>query len=111
MKVKSYIGLLSAGSLGGALLVGIFGWWMLESNARSNRELKEESQNSGVSSAEYSDVIAFLDASRNISKALEIYPENYSGVYGVVRDRLSAAKEGMRVILERHRKNYPVKIM
>ena len=111
MKVKSYIGLLSAGSLGGALLVGIFGWWMLESNARSNRELKEESKNSGVSSAEYSDVIAFLDASRDISKALEIYPENYSGVYGVARDRLSAAKEGMRVILERHRKNYPVKIM
>ena len=29
MKVRSYIGLLTAGSLGGALIVGIFGWWML----------------------------------------------------------------------------------
>ena len=42
---------------------------------------------------------------------MEIYPENYSGVYGVARDRISAAKEGIRVILEHHQNHYPAKIM
>ena len=95
MKVKTYIGLLSAGSLGGAFFIGIFGWWMLASNAKSNRELKEESRNSGASSAEYRDVLAFLNLSRGVFEAMEIYPENYSGVYGVARDRISAAKDGI----------------
>ena len=111
MKVKTYIGLLSAGSLGGAFFIGIFGWWMLASNAKSNRELKEESRNSGASSAEYRDVLAFLNLSRGVFEAMEIYPENYSGVYGVARDRISAAKEGIRVILEHHQNHYPAKIM
>ena len=74
MRVKTYIGLLSAGGLGGAL-IGIFGWWMLASNAKSNRELKEESRNSGASSAEYRDVLAFLNLSRGVFEAMEIYPK------------------------------------
>ena len=111
MRVKTYIGLLSAGGLGGAFLIGIFGWWMLASNAKSNRELKEESRNSGASSAEYRDVLAFLNLSRGVFEAMEIYPKNYSGIYGVARDRISAAKEGVRVILEQHQKHYPAKIM
>ena len=111
MKVKTYIGLLSAGSLGGAFFIGIFGWWMLASNAKSNRELKEESRNSGASSAEYRDVLAFLNLARGVFVAMEIYPENYSGVYGVARDRISAAKNGVSVILEHHQNHYPAKIM
>jgi signal transduction histidine kinase len=111
MKVKTYIGLLSVGSLGGAFFIGIFGWWMLASNAKSNRELKEESRNTGASSAEYRDVLAFLNLSRGVFETMEIYPENYSGVYGVARDRISAAKDGIRVILEHHQNHYPAKIM
>jgi hypothetical protein len=53
MKVRSYIGLLSSGSLGGALVVGLFGWWMLSGMNQSNRELEIESRNSGSSSSEY----------------------------------------------------------
>ena len=109
MRVKSYISLLSAGSLGGAVLVGAFGWWMLASNAESNRELKEESKNSGARSAEYSDIMDFLSSSRGVFKSMEIYPENYSGVYGVARDRIVAAKDAIRLIMERHQKNYPLK--
>jgi signal transduction histidine kinase len=109
MRVKSYISLLSAGSLGGAVLVGAFGWWMLVSNAESNRELKEESKNSGARSAEYSDIMDFLSSSRGVFKSMEIYPENYSGVYGVARDRIVAAKDAIRLIMERHQKNYPLK--
>ncbi len=106
MKVKSYIGLLSAGSLGGALLVGAFGWWMLASNESSNEELRQESKNSGQSSAEYRDIMAFLNASRATFEAMEIYPDDFTGVYGVSRDCLSEAKEGIRVIYEKHQKNY-----
>lgn len=111
MRVKSYIGLLSVGSMGGAVLVGAFGWWMLASNAESNRELKEESRNSGASSAEYSDIMAFLSLSRGVFESMEIYPENYSGVYGVARDRMIAAKEAIRLIMERHQKNYPLNLI
>jgi len=90
-------------------LVGAFGWWMLASNAESNRELKEESKNSGARSAEYSDIMDFLSSSRGVFKSMEIYPENYSGVYGVARDRIVAAKDAIRLIMERHQKNYPLK--
>jgi len=60
MKVRSYIGLLSSGSLGGALVVGMFGWWMLSGMNQSNRELEIESRNSGSSSSEYLDIQAFF---------------------------------------------------
>jgi signal transduction histidine kinase len=42
---------------------------------------------------------------------MEIYPENYSGVYGVARDRMIAAKEAIRLIMERHQKNYPLNLI
>jgi len=101
MKVKTYIGLLSSGSLGGALFVGVFGWWMLTSINQSTQELEEESRNSGASSSEYQDIQAFLSTSRGIFEALEIYPESYAGVYGVAKDRIVMAKEGLRSISQK----------
>ena len=44
MRVKTYIGLLSAGGLEGAFLIGIFGWWMLASNAKSIENLKKKAE-------------------------------------------------------------------
>ena len=85
MKVKTYIGLLSAGSLGGAILVGIFGWWMLASVNQSTKELEEESKNSGASSSEYQDIQAFLATTRGVFEALEIYPDKFEGVFGVAK--------------------------
>ena len=77
MKVRSYIGLLSAGSLGGALIVGIIGWWMLSGINQSSRELEQESKNSGDSSSEYLDIHAFLSATRGCFEAFETYPQNF----------------------------------
>jgi len=111
MKVKTYIGLLSAGSLSGALFVGIFGWWMLTSINQSTQELEEESRNSGASSSEYQDIQAFLSTSRGIFEALEIYPESYAGVYGVAKDRIVMAKEGLRSISQKYFKNYSEDIL
>ena len=106
MKVKSYIGLLSSGSLGGALVVGLFGWWMLSGINQSNRELEEESRNSGSSSGEYLDIQSFLSATRGCFEAFEIYPPNFSGIYGVVRDRLVQSKEGLNLISSKYSQNY-----
>ena len=106
MKVKSYIGLLSSGSLGGALVVGLFGWWMLSGINQSNRELEEESRNSGSSSGEYLDIQSFLSATRGCFEAFEIYPPNFSGIYGVVCDRLVQSKEGLNLISSKYSQNY-----
>lgn len=107
MKVKTYIGLLSIGSIGGALIVGMFGWWMLSGINQSNRELEQESRNSGNSSSEYQDIHAFLSATRGCFEAFEIYPQNFSGIYGVVRDRMVLAKEGLNLISSKYISNYP----
>ena len=107
MKVRSYIGLLSSASLGGALVVGLFGWWMLSGMNQSNRELEIESRNSGSSSSEYLDIQSFLSATRSSFEAFEIYPQNFSGIYGVVRDRLVQSKEGLNLISDKYSQNYP----
>lgn len=107
MKVKTYIGLLSIGSIGGALIVGMFGWWMLSGINQSNRELEQESRNSGNSSSEYQDIHAFLSTTRGCFEAFEIYPQNFSGIYGVVRDRMVLAKEGLNLISNKYISNYP----
>jgi len=111
VKVKTYIGLLSAGSLGGAILVGIFGWWMLASVNQSTKELEEESKNSGASSSEYQDIQAFLATTRGVFEALEIYPDRYQGVFGVAKDRQILSKEGLIRISQKYFLNYPEEVL
>ena len=111
MKVRSYIGLLSAGSLGGALIVGIIGWWMLSGINQSSRELEQESKNSGDSSSEYLDIHAFLSATRGCFEAFETYPQDFLGIYGVVRDRLILSKEGLNLISAKYASNYPESVL
>ncbi|MEL0098375.1 MAG: ATP-binding protein [Opitutae bacterium] len=88
-------------------MVGIIGWWMLSGINQSSRELEQESKNSGDSSSEYLDIHAFLSATRGCFEAFEIYPQNFSGIYGVVRDRLVLAKEGLNLISSKYTINYP----
>ena len=111
MRVRSYIGLLSAGSLGGAFFVGIFGWWMLAGLNQSNRDLEIESRNSGDSSSEYLDVHAFLNATRGAFEAFEIYPQEYDGIYGVVRNRIVLAKQALNEIYQKYPLKYPEQMM
>ena len=107
MKVRSYIWILSSSSLGGALLVGILGWWMFHSTNQLADELHKESKNSGQSAGEYSDVKDFLETARSIVVSFEVYPGNYDGIFGVTWDRLTASKNGLNEISDRYLMNYP----
>jgi signal transduction histidine kinase len=93
------------------MLVGILGWWMFHSTNQLAEELNEESKNSGKSAGEYSDVKDFLEVSRSIVVSLEVYPENYEGIFGVTWDRLTAAKKGLNDISEKYLKNYPESLL
>lgn len=111
MKVRSYIWLLSSASLCGALVVGILGWWMFHSTNKLADELNEESKNSGKSAGEYSDIKDFLEVSRSIVVSLEVYPENYEGIFGVTWDRLTSAKKGLNDISDKYLVNYPQSLL
>ena len=87
--------------------MGVFGWWMLSGINHSNRELEQESRNSGDSSSEYQDIHALLAATRGCFEAVEIYPPEFVGIYGVVRDRIILAKEGLNLISRKYSNNYP----
>ena len=98
--------MLTDGSLRGALIVGIVGWLILSGINQSNRELEQESRNSGDSSSEYLDAHAFLSATRGCFEAFEIYPQNFTGVFGVVRDRIVLAKEGLNLLSTKYSASY-----
>ena len=65
---------------------------------QATSELQEESKKTGDSSEEYSDVQAFLQTTRGIFVALEIYPKNYPGVFNVAKENMVLAKEGLNRI-------------
>ena len=98
MKVRSYIALLTAGSLGGAIFIALLGWFTFAGLNQATSELQEESKKTGDSSEEYSDVRAFLQTTRGIFVALEIYPKNYPGVFNVAKENMVVAKEGLNKI-------------
>lgn len=91
--------------------MGIIGWWMLSGINQSSRELEQESKNSGDSSSEYLDIHAFLSATRGCFEAFETYPQNFLGIYGVVRDRLVLSKEGLNLISAKYASNYPESVL
>jgi len=107
LKVGTYIWILSSASLGGALIVGVLGWWMFHSTSQLANELNKESKNSGQSAGEYSDVKDFLEIARSIVVSFEVYPGNYEGIFGVTWDRLTAAKKGLNEISQKYLMNYP----
>ena len=109
MKVRTYIALLSVGSLFGAsLLIGL-GWWGFASLSSATRELEKETQRTGELSVEYKDVEAFLSTTRNIMVSMEVYPENYEGLFGVTRDELREAEIQLNVIASKYGQNYSEK--
>lgn len=111
MKVRSYIALLTLGSVGGALLLAIFGRSIFASLQEGTRQLEEEAKKTGKSSEEYADVHAFLSTSRSIFVSLDIYPRDYPGIFYVTSDALVLAKEGLNVIAENYLINYPESIL
>ena len=111
MKVRTYIALLTLGSVGGALLLAIFGRSIFASLQEGTRQLEEEAKKTGKSSEEYADVHAFLSTSRSIFVSLDIYPRDYPGIFYVTSDALVLAKEGLNVIAENYLINYPESIL
>jgi signal transduction histidine kinase len=111
LKVKTYIALLSIGSLAGAsLLIGL-GWWVFYEFAQATRALDEETRRTGESSIEYKDVSAFLDTTRNVFTSLEVYPERYAGLFGVTRDELSLAERQLNNIASNYGDHYPEELL
>jgi len=111
LKVKTYIALLSIGSLAGAsLLIGL-GWWVFADFAQATRALDEETRRTGESSIEYKDVSAFLDTTRNVFTSLEVYPERYAGLFGVTRDELSLAERRLNNIASKYGDHYPEELL
>tara|TARA_B100000886_G_scaffold79119_1_gene51305 strand:+ start:232 stop:1890 length:1659 start_codon:yes stop_codon:yes gene_type:complete len=100
LKVRSYIALLTAGSLGGAVLIALLGWFTFSSLNKATADLERESKEAGESSEEYSDVQAFLQTTRNIFVSLEIYPRNYPGIFNVTKESMVLAKESLNKIAE-----------
>ena len=92
--------MLTAGSLGGAILIAFLGWIIFSGLNDATTELQEESKEAGESSEEYSDVQAFLQTTRNIFVSLEVYPRNYQGVFSVSKENIVLAKEGLNKKLQ-----------
>ncbi len=84
---------------------------MFHSTNKLADELNEESKNSGKSAGEYSDIKDFLEVSRSIVVSLEVYPENYEGIFGVTWDRLTSAKKGLNDISDKYLVNYPQSLL
>ena len=103
--------LLTSGSLVGAISIAIFGWLTLQGLNRATDELEKEAQKSGSSSSEHEDVKAFLDTSRSVFVTMEIYPQNYPGVYSIAYDALTLAREGANKLSDKYHHNYPDEIM
>jgi len=89
---------LTAGSLGGAVLIFLLGWFTFSSLNQATSDLERESKEAGESSEEYSDVQAFLQTTRNIFVSLEIYPRNYPGIFNVTKESMVLAKESLNKI-------------
>ena len=78
--MRSYIVLLTSGSLIGALCIAIFGWFTFQGLNNATDELEQEAQKSGSSSDQHADVMAFLDTTRGVFVTMAIYPKDYDGV-------------------------------
>ena len=111
MSVRSYIVLLTSGSLLGAIFIALFGWFTFQGLKNATDELEQEAAKSGSSSSEHEDVKAFLDTSRSVFVTMEIYPENYSGVFSIAYDALTLAREGANKLSDKYFHNYPDEIM
>ena len=94
------------GSLAGAFSIAGFGWFAFQGLNSATEELESESRKTGISSDEFGDVNAFLETTRRVFESMDIYPENYTGLFSVVLDDIVLAKEGLNTLAEKYYKNY-----
>ena len=111
MRVRSYIVLLTSGSLIGAICIAIFGWFTFQGLNQATDELEQEAQKSGSSSSQHADVMAFLDTTRGVFVTMEIYPKDYDGVFSIAYDAIALAKEGANKLSDLYFESFPDEIM
>jgi len=106
VKVRSYVILLTLAGLGGASILAVFGWWKFSGLQLVTDELRSEAEKSGAASQEYSDVQAFLTSTRDALNAMEVYPKEFRGLFGVVRNSLVYSVAGLEKITDEYSSNY-----
>ncbi|MDE0577465.1 MAG: ATP-binding protein, partial [Opitutales bacterium] len=106
MKVRSYVILLTLAGLGGASILAIFGWWKFSGLQSATDELRLEAERSGAASQEHLDIQVFLTSSSDALNAMEVYPKEFKGLFGVVRDSLVYSAAALEKITDEYSSNY-----
>ncbi|MBU62303.1 MAG: hypothetical protein CMI26_07360 [Opitutae bacterium] len=106
MKVRSYVILLTLAGLGGASILALFGWWKFSGLQSATDDLRKEAEKSGAASQEYSDVQALLTSTRDALNAMEVYPKEFKGLFGVVRNSIVYSVAALEKITDEYSSNY-----
>jgi signal transduction histidine kinase len=106
VKVRSYVILLTLAGLGGASILAIFGWWKFSGLQSATDELRLETEKSGAASQEYSDIQTLLTSTRDALNAMEVYPKEFKGLFGVVRNSLVYSIAALDEITDEYSGNY-----
>jgi signal transduction histidine kinase len=106
VKVRSYVILLTLAGLGGASILAIFGWWKFSGLQSATDELRFEAERSGAASQEHLDIQVFLASSSDALNAMEVYPTEFKGLFGVVRNNLVYSAAALEKIRDEYSSNY-----
>ena len=98
--------LLTLAGLGGASVLAIFGWWKFSGLQSATDELRLEAERSGAASQEHLDIQVFLTSSSDALNAMEVYPKEFKGLFGVVRNSLVYSAASLEKITEEYSSNY-----
>jgi signal transduction histidine kinase len=106
VKVSSYVILLTLAGLGGASILAIFGWWKFSNLQSATDELRLEAERSGAASEEHLAIQVFLTSSSDALNAMEVYPQEFKGLFGVVRNSLVYSSAALEKITDEYSSNY-----
>ena len=107
MKVRSYIVLLTSASLLGSIIIAFFAWYTYDRLEQATNSYENEKNLYGDTSTELEDINALLAVVRNIFISMEIYPDNYDGLYSVTLDGVVSAKGGLNEISRKYGERFP----
>ncbi len=98
--------LLTLAGLGGASILAIFGWWKFSDLQSATDELRLEAERSGAASEEHLAIQVFLTSSSDALNAMEVYPQEFKGLFGVVRNSLVYSSAALEKITDEYSSNY-----
>lgn len=98
--------LLTLAGLGGASILAIFGWWKFSDLQSATDELRLEAERSGAASQEHLAIQVFLTSSSDALNAMEVYPKEFKGLFGVVRNSLVYSAAALEQITDEYSSNY-----